>query len=204
MKVIALDVDPHAAVQALLPWHAIGQLDSEDAAQVDRHLAACPKCREEFEFERRMLAAQPLPTAVTGDVDRGWASMRKLIRSDQRAQQRPQVLWLRWILGAQFAVIAILFVLIVLPPADTAMYRTLGAPMAGGAADAVVIFRPDATEEQIRLALRASGARIVDGPTASNAYLLSLAGEHPVEAIGRLRAQPSVSLAESLDARPVR
>ena len=81
-------------------------------------------------------------------------------------------------------------------------YRALGAPGAAATANAVVMFKPDATEQEIRSALRASGARFVDGPTASNAYLLSVRGDDHAGAIARLRAQPAVLLAESLDARP--
>jgi hypothetical protein len=209
MKVIPLDADPHAAVRALLPWYATGRLDADELAQVDSHLAACPKCRDELAFERRMLAAQP--AADTCDVDRGWVAMRKLIKASARAGQ-PRVPWPRrgtgwrmhWVVGAQFAAIAVLLAVIVLPRAGPGVYRALGNPTAAVPPNAMVMFKPGATEEEIRAALRASGARIVDGPTAGNAYLLRIARETPaVEAVARLRAQPAVALAESLEARPV-
>ena len=51
-------------------------------------------------------------------------------------------------------------------------YHALGSPPAPAAANVIVIFRADATEEDMRDALKASGASIVGGPTAADAYLL--------------------------------
>src|SRR3989442_14593260 len=103
-------------------------------------------------------------SAGHGDVERGWAKMRELIGSGpQRARTTP-ALWLRWALATQFAVIALLATLLMLPRAGTEAYRTLGAPgFAAAAANAVVMFMPGATEQEIRSALRNSGARVVDG-----------------------------------------
>lgn len=203
MKVIPLDADAHFAVRALLPWYATGRLATDEAAQVETHLAGCAICRAELELERRMVAAQPVSTTAA-DVEHGWAAMRKLIRSEPRSSQAASTPWLRWVVGAQFAIIGILAVWLLVPrPAIEGLntYRTLGSG-AAAQANAVVMFEPGTTEQEIRRALRASGARLVDGPTASNAYLLSLSGEDHAGAIARLRAQPGVSLAESLDARP--
>jgi hypothetical protein len=201
MKVVPIEADPHFAVRALLPWYAMNALDAADAAQVESHLAGCPSCRTELELERRLQAAQPLSIAA-GDVDRGWTHMRKLIRSEAPRAQPAAAPWLRWVLVGQLAVIALFAVLFVLPRSGDEAYRALGTPSAGAAANALVMFRPAATEQEIRAALRAGGARLVDGPTASNAYLLRVTGEDHAEAIARLRSQPAVMLAESLDAKP--
>jgi len=203
MKVVPLDLDAHFAVRALLPWYAAQRIDPEDAAQVEAHLAGCASCRAELELDRRLLAAQPLST-IAGDVERGLQHMRKLIRSEAKPAQRAPALWLRWLVGAQFAAIAVLVAMFALPRAGTEVYHTLGAPSVSAPANAVVMFKPDATEQDIRSALRTAGARLVDGPTASNAYLLIVHSEDPAAAIARLRAQPAVLLAESLDARPAR
>src|SRR5207244_4343661 len=131
--------------------------------------------------------------------------MRELIGAStprRSPNRRPAPRWVFLALGAQFAVIALLTTLLVLPRTGSDAYRALGAPAMAVAANAVVMFKPDATEQQIRTAWRVSGARLVDGPTASNAYLLSVPSQGHVAAIARLRAQPAVSLAESLDARP--
>jgi predicted anti-sigma-YlaC factor YlaD len=200
MKVVPLDADTHFALRALLPWYATNRIDAAEEAQVEAHLAGCPSCRAELELERRLQAAQPLSMAA-GDADRGWASMRKLMRSGAQWKQPAVATWLRWVLGAQFAIIATLAVVLVLWRPGIEAYRALGTPGAAMPANAVVMFKPGATEQDIRSALRSSSARLVDGPTASNAYLLSIRDEDHAAAIARLRAQPAVSLVESLDAR---
>ena len=202
MNVVPLDTDMHHAVQALLPWYLTQRLDSEDVARVEAHLAGCPSCQAELALERRLQAAQPL--SLEGDAERGLARMRELIGANAPRRlpiHRPAPRWVFSALAAQFAAIALLAILFVLPRSSVDPYRALGAP-AAAAANAVVMFKADATEQQIRAALRNSGARIVDGPTASNAYLLSVPSQGHAAAIARLRAQPAVSLAESLDARP--
>ena len=199
MNVVPLDTDEHHAVQALLPWYATHRLDGDDVTLVEAHLANCPRCRTELDLERVLQTVQPL-SDQRGAVEHGLAKMRELIRSGpQRARPAP---WLRWVLGGQFAVIALLTAVLVLPRGSIVVYRALGTPSAAAAANAVVMFKPGATEQEMRAALRSSGARLVDGPTASNAYLLSLPSQGHAAAITLLRAQPAVSLAESLDARP--
>jgi hypothetical protein len=62
-----------------------------------------------------------------------------------------------------------------------------------------VRFKPDATEAQIRQGLKDSGARLVDGPTATDAYVVRLPREHYAAALDKLRKQPGVVLVVALD-----
>jgi hypothetical protein len=76
-------------------------------------------------------------------------------------------------------------------------YHALAAaPVDAGTA--VVRFRPEATEAQIRASLNASGARLVDGPTVTDAYVVRLPRERYEAALAALRAQPAVALVEAL------
>ena len=75
-----------------------------------------------------------------------------------------------------------------------------GAKPTGEAGNLVVIFRPDASEQAIRETLRANGARMVGGPTAADAYVLSVPGAARTLALSRLRGSASVVLAEPVDA----
>ena len=59
-------------------------------------------------------------------------------------------------------------------------------------------FRADATEAQIRASLNTSGARLVDGPTVTDAYVVRLPREHYESALAALRQQPAVALVEAL------
>ncbi|HEX7384990.1 MAG TPA: hypothetical protein VF291_11800, partial [Burkholderiaceae bacterium] len=64
--------------------------------------------------------------------------------------------------------------------------------------DVVVMFRADATEAELRAALHAGGARIVDGPTAAGAWVLDVPPGRRAAALAALRSQPSVTLAQPL------
>jgi len=79
---------------------------------------------------------------------------------------------------------------------DTVYHALAAAPL--DAATAVVRFRADATEAQIRASLNTSGARLVDGPTVTDAYVVRLPREHYESALAALRQQPAVALVEAL------
>jgi len=70
-------------------------------------------------------------------------------------------------------------------------------------ANAIVVFRNDATQAETSAALRAAGARIVGGPTAADAYLLQLP-EPAAPALARLRAERAVARVEALQGEATR
>jgi len=195
VTVVRLDPEGHAKVQALLPWYVTGRLDAVEHAEVEAHLEGCARCRAELALERKLHATQAAPAGAAGatDVDRAWTSMRR--RIDGAAAP---VGWWRWAFGLQFVVIAAMATALLWPPQPAGeRYRGLGAP--GNGANAVIAFHPQATEAQIRAALRAGDARLVGGPTATHAYLLTV----PIAddaTLARLREQPGVALAEALTA----
>jgi anti-sigma factor RsiW len=203
VNVVRLDPEGHARVQSLLPWYVTGRLDDAERAEVDAHLAGCARCRTELALERQLHAAHATEADGAGGrgVDQGWSLLRRRLQREAkpaRPKGRFAFPWWRWALGAQFAVIALLVGTLGWLSHDTAPYRGLGAP-GSAAANAVVMFRPDATEAQIRQALKTVDARLVGGPTATQAWLLAL----PVAdagALAKLRTQPGVTLAESLAA----
>lgn len=216
-NVVRFDGDAHAACEALLPWYAMGQVDAAERAELEAHLAGCAPCRASLARERELqrLLAEALPDPpYRGDVGDGLAALRKRIGSQRQAAgaswgSRLSTVpsWWRGVLLAQAALIGLLLVLLLWPRAvpDGALYRGLGPPAADASAlaNAVVSFAPDASEAQLRAALRAANARLVGGPTASEAYLVAL----PVgdaDALARLRAQPGVVLAVSLESGSAR
>ena len=216
-RVVPLGTDIHNAVQALLPWYVSSRLDESELARVQAHLADCPRCRTELEWERKLQAAQLEPEPETGaaDVEQGLAMLRSRIAMDR--QQPRQVAfgrhlrhswhdaapWLRWVIAGQCAAVVTLSVLL-LPIAPDERYRALGSadPLQSGAArgNLVIRFRPDTTEQELRRVLKLSGAQLVHGPTATDAYLLSVAAGHETAAVARLRKEAAVLLVESLDA----
>ena len=63
----------------------------------------------------------------------------------------------------------------------------------------VTIFRPETSERDIRAALADAGARIVDGPTGADAYVLSVPAAQRASALAKLKARPNVVMAEPVD-----
>ena len=210
-RVLHLDSGEHGAVQAVLPWYANGTLDAAERAEVEAHLGDCARCRADLEFQRH-LRATPAPETLPGDVDRGWLALRARLEAPAAETPRPArpraapttPRWWPLALGLQAAFLGALVLAaawLFLPHSDA--YRTLGAAPAPTAANVLVVFRPEATEAEMRRALRAADARVVGGPTVTDAYLLRLPALGP-ESLARLRAEPAVARVESLEGEPAR
>lgn len=199
----------HRAASDALPWLLNGSLGGGERDAVQAHVEACAACRDELEMLRALRQAgsdMPLPAF---DPERGLARLLPRLEVRKPAPSRPGLLarwrehlaanegsWLRGAMVAQGAVIAVLLAALVRPTAETAPYRVLGAH-APAQASLVVVFRPDTTESELRRIVRASGARIVGGPTVTDAYLLSTEGK-AASAVASLRAEHAVTLAEPL------
>lgn len=197
--IIRLNDDPHAQTQHLLPWYVTGALDGKELAQVEQHLSECPECREDAEIEKA-LAHQV--RALPCDVERGWATLKARIEGVPAAPRRAPLFSRRipigWAVAAQAAILAVVVPVLTLAPVRLPLtYRTLGAPPAAG--NLIVVFKPDAPESVLRGILTENQARIVDGPTPTDAYVLRVAPERQAMVLARLKGDPSVSLAEPLD-----
>jgi hypothetical protein len=107
--------------------------------------------------------------------------------------------WLRWAVAAQWVLIAGLAVLLARPQEEPAAYRVLGSG-ASTTGNLVVVFQPNTSERDLRRILQAQGARVVDGPTVTDAYLLNVPTATRDQALQALRAESAVKLAEPLDA----
>lgn len=199
--IIPLHGDEHEEVLLLLPWHVTGRLGPDEQSRVEAHLAACAECRAEVRSEEALKAeVDAMPLAV----EAGWARLRRRIEAAPvvaRRDRRPPA-WVGWALAAQL----LLFVFLgfqVAPNLRPAEYRTLSAAPAP-VARIIVTFRPDTREEDLRTALNSISARLVGGPTATNAYVLAAPAAERANALAKLRAQPSVVVAEALDANGTR
>lgn len=206
--------DVHQRTQALLPWYVGAGLSADERAVVDAHLAGCPRCQAELAWERELQAADSDADSVN-DVDRDFALLRERIggRAARASSSgfatrlirgwRQGPVWMRWTLAGQCALVAMLglsLLLVALSPEPR--YRTLGGRAAAAGApggNLIVRFRPDATEQDMRSVLRDSEARLVYGPTTTDAYLLAVPAERVKAAVTRLRGARAVLLVESLD-----
>jgi hypothetical protein len=205
----------HDAVQRLLPWYLNQTLSAAERVRVDRHLLGCALCRSDL-LEQRELVALVGPVAASGSVDRDFAALARVLDPSDRAADAAGRFrsglgrrdwgptWMRAALAAQFTLILGLGVslgLVLFPRVElTAPYRTLGAPLpARDAGDQVIIaFRDDVNMASVRRILERLGARVVDGPTATGAFVIAVPGGTAGQVIANLRKIAEVRLAESL------
>lgn len=218
-RVVRLGTDVHQQVQALLPWYVGASLDAQEHARVEAHIAECPRCQAELAWEWQIQADAAKAAGPPGDVDQGFARLRERMagaaaapprRRDAfvvrlKAHWRASPAWTRWALVGQFAGVAVLCGLLLLSFSPAPQFRALGASTAspGGPASAnlIVRFRPETSEQEMRRVLRDSQARLVDGPTTTDAWLLAVPAGLEASAVQQLRGQGSVLLVESLDGR---
>jgi len=208
-RVLQLDPGAHKVADALLPWFVNGTLEGDELAFVQRHLGRCASCQREVEWLRELHAA-----CIAGEADPDSSSALRQLRRrleeppsgrgpmarlrDLWGRSRP---WSHWVIATELAVMIGLGVWF-LPVSDgPALYRTLGASKATmvPAGNLVVVFAPATTEADLRRILRAAGARIVDGPTQANAYILDVPAQRKDQALQALRAEPAAVLVEQLD-----
>ena len=200
--------DPHEQAEELLPWYATGQLDAADKALVEAHLAACARCQRQLAGERRMVDRFQ---SFSPEVDSGWARMRQRIEGPQQARRS----WIArnaadfWQLIKRPAVAALATAQVGLLAIAAAIAPSLGSAPAyvalgdqtqpAQSANVIILFRPEATEADMRDALRQSGASLVGGPTDADAYLLSVPAPKRATALEKLRADGQVIMAEPID-----
>jgi len=200
--------DPHEQAEELLPWYATGQLDEADRSLVDAHLAACARCQRQLAGERRMVDRFQ---SFSPEVDSGWARMRQRIEAP--AAERPS--WIQqtatdiWQMLKRPAVavlataqVGLLAIAAAIAPSlsSAPAYVALGDRAAAApAANVIILFSPQATEADMRSALRNSGASLVGGPTDADAYLLRVAPDQRTPSLTKLRDNGSVLMAEPID-----
>jgi anti-sigma factor RsiW len=209
-EVIKLHGDGHEEMELLLPWYVTGRLDAADTALVETHLAECPECAAEVRSERR-LAMQV--ASLAADAGPGWARLHRRLQLETRRDGKRRPLfgrrtapavgravprWVGWAIAAQSALLVI-GAAVFQAPVEGALYHALGAAPADRSANAMVIFRPQTSERSLRLILRASHARLVDGPTAADAYVLHIPAAERTSQLTALRERPEIEVAEPID-----
>jgi anti-sigma factor RsiW len=214
--IISMIRDPQRAIQELLPWYVTGTLVPEEAAMVEAHLATCEACRAELETDRALGA---MAASASLDVERGWAALKTRVEGDasrRRISLRRRVAALShrrptsakpsarrsggWAVAANAASLMLIagFAWIWAHP-QHAQYHVLSAPQVASPGNVVVIFKPTTSEQDMREMLRGAKARLVDGPTASDAYVLHVADVERAASLTKLRANGRVILAEPID-----
>jgi len=199
--------DPHEQVQMLLPWHVNGTLDPAESALVEAHLEECAECRADLEGEaalRSAIAATALEPDAPAEVK---PVPRLRAHAGRRGSMLRRPIALGWALAGQASVAAAAVAAVALlslagPPRSSAGYHLLAANAPAPRANAIVLFAPDMAVGDVGAALAQAGARLVDGPTASGAFLVRVDEGRRTALLARLRATAKVVLAEPVDAAP--
>lgn len=211
-KIIRFGNDSHQHTQQALPWYVTEQLDEEERAAMDAHLANCAACRRDLEVERE-LAAQFVSLPLNADV--GWAAVRQRMDGQGKAGglqklgsalkdmlSRPTRLG--WVMASQVLILvaAAGVAYIAMPRPSAAEYHALSAPPSYGSGNVIAMFRPDVPEQRLRSTLTAHDARIVDGPTPSGAYILRVPAGERAKILADLQQSKDLVLAQPIDAEP--
>lgn len=205
------DKNTHEQVQELLPRFVNQALTGEQLAMASAHVQGCADCRQDAEWQRSLLAAAP---AVPPGLDMERALARMMPRLEPRPVAAPaagsplQRLrerwfgngWMPWALAGQGVLIAVLAMQTLAPQRGEAEYRVLGAEPAPAHGNMVVAFKPDATLADMQRLMQANGARMIDGPTVTGAYVLEVDGARQAQVAAAFKADPAVLLAEPLAA----
>ena len=208
-RVLQIDPAAHKVADVLLPWLVNGTLEGEERVFVEQHVAACPRCQRELAWLREFHAACTAGESSEQSSSALRSLKRKLdARPDTRAVDRVRA-WLprggfaRWVIAAEFAVIAVLGAALYAGVGEPSLYRTLGAgPSSSVTTGAlVVVFDPATPEGDLRRILRDVDARLVDGPTQANAYVLDVPQTRREQALRELKSNPAVVLVQTLDSK---
>jgi hypothetical protein len=218
-RIIQLGHSEHQRFQLLLPWYRKGGLEPVENGQLAAHLQHCALCQAALREEdalAKAITAVPLDEQ-TLSVDHGWDQISRMLDAaaqplepleDRRAPVwmsrggrsiRVSPAWLGWAVAAQFVMLLGLGAVMV-HQTQPARYHALSARPADAAGNVIVIFRPETSEQDLRAILRASQARLVDGPTAADAYVLHVDAAARPAVLKALQQQTQVVLAEPVDA----
>ena len=210
-RIYTYEGSAHSTADALLPWYVNGTLRGEELAFVELHVRGCRQCQAEIDWLRQVFAA----CAALSPLEEETATPPTLARDARSVSSwsgpmgitagwRASPPWVRGLLAAQLAAIAVLGTTVAIEVGNKPDYQTLGTVSRSqppGSA-VVVVFDPAAPEAEIQRIVAGAGGRIVDGPTAANAYVLELPPALSNGALRSLRAEALVRLAEPLGPAP--
>ncbi|WP_166881324.1 zf-HC2 domain-containing protein [Massilia mucilaginosa] len=198
----------HQSMRDLLPWFANGTLDESEAAEVRAHLRHCAQCAGAVAWQRQLQAAAP---AEPSGLDPERALARLMPRLGPQHSAAPVKAsgmrawfgggWMPWAMAGQCALITVLVIQMIAPVGKGEAYQALSNAAPAPAGTIVVVFQPDASLREVQRLLQASGARVVDGPTVTGAFVLSAPPGGQSSALAVLRADADVQLAEALGPR---
>ncbi|MDH3687105.1 MAG: zf-HC2 domain-containing protein [Myxococcales bacterium] len=166
-----------------IPWYPDEGLRPDQIAAVEAHAAECAECRHEIERVQGL----PGPVPAAPDADAVYARVLGMIAEDGPGRVRSRVAppprrsrWQGWVprvaAGAAALVAAVMLGAYfggAGSPSEP-VYRTAAGASAEAGAALDVVFRGDASADEIREILQRLEARIVSGPNALGTYRVAL------------------------------
>lgn len=203
----------HREAWELIPWLVNGRATPEQRGIVERHLADCTDCRDEYAFQQRIAGAMRSAPEPAGDARAALQEMWQRIDGEAEAPApRRRYAGGGFARGLLAAVIIEAVGIAALsaslwhhngPQAGPASaYRTLSAPQeALPRASIRAVLAPSLSLGQLQILLAQSQLEIVGGPSETGVYSLALrsSAANGAAALARLRADPEVRFAEPLD-----
>jgi Putative zinc-finger len=213
-RVLRFSGSRHQQAERLLPWLLNGTLEGEEYQAVAQHAESCEQCQLALVDLRAMQQACLTSTsAASFDPDLSFARLNRRLPQARKARivsrwtsamaaWTSTPAWFRTAAAVQCALVLAFggFWLVREPTGD---YRTLSdhataAVPSSGDARLMVVFEPDISQARTQQLLRASGARIVNGPSDVGAYVLAVPVARAAAVRDGLRAAPGVSLVEDI------
>ncbi len=202
-----------------MPWYVNGTLNAQDRATMDAYLAATPMARDEVRYYERM--AETMKRRVDNiPADIGLAETLQRIKTSPKCVAAPRTqaaapdvappnflqrllggAWMKPALGFAMAVIVAQGVMLFQQREEAIIYRSKG-PIAdtkspvGAKVEGTflrVVFKPSATEGELRLLLASTQAWIAGGPGQAGEYYLRFAPDHVQAGMESLKASGLVS-----------
>ena len=193
-----------------MPWVLQESAPPEQRAWLDRHLAHCASCREEFAQQNRLRLAMSLPTDIDVDANAGFKRLMERIDAPAREQHSHRFAqrlragsWLTRGLAAAVIVQAMAIGVLVTKfhtANEAPAYRTLSQATAPAAPGSIRIV-PDTnmTLTDWNALLRSLHLQVVSGPNEVGAYTVAPAANAtatPQQLLQQLRAAHGIRLAE--------
>jgi hypothetical protein len=208
----------HEQVSQLLPWYINESLTKDEHALVEAHLQHCQHCQQALANEHVLLNIGEQNIAIP-NVDAAFEKMMSRIEpssaiATKEVSNVPHryvdfVNWIRtkwllpvsipmgWLVLPQFAVLLIA----VLAMTDLLKYEPNYQALSNSdpnSSNVVIVFKSKANLTEVTGALQRFDARIVDGPTVTNAYLLQVPGEQIERVVEELRMDKNVEYIHQL------
>lgn len=155
----------------LLPWLANRTLGAAERLEVEAHLATCARCRSELAWLEALQSGVAEHELAQAPGEFGLNRLLQNVRQRSKSAQRNR--WLAPALAASIAIVVLQGVMLVQLSTRPERIVPLGSKLQD--ADVLQIrFDPRATEADMRDALQAVGASMIEGPGALGIYRVRL------------------------------